>query len=229
MRELLSIQVETLFLLDGDHRLRATNDIGLPPAPRFFLGRTPNGNLWRARYDQPRALVAALARLAEAEPPGAGAEEPPASLARIRALLDARAPVTRVERGPAFVFEQPPTMPAEVVEITPADTSALRETLADWAGEVARRRPCMVALVDGMAVSICASARRGTHAAEAGVETLPAFRGRGLATRVTAAWASAVAAEGLIPLYSTAWENLASRVVARKLGLRQYGEDLHLT
>jgi predicted GNAT family acetyltransferase len=66
-------------------------------------------------------------------------------------------------------------------------------------------------------------------ACEAGVETAPGFRGHGHAARVVAAWALAVRDAGQIPLYSTSWQNTASQAVARKLGLRQFGADLHIT
>jgi hypothetical protein len=46
---------------------------------------------------------------------------------------------------------------------------------------------------------------------------------------VVAAWARAIRESGGEPLYSTSWDNKASRGVARKLGLLLYGEDLHLS
>jgi predicted GNAT family acetyltransferase len=64
---------------------------------------------------------------------------------------------------------------------------------------------------------------------EAGVETPKQFRGRGYGGQVVAAWASAVRSLGCIPLYSTSWQNVASQAVAHKLGLVQYGTDLHIT
>jgi RimJ/RimL family protein N-acetyltransferase len=64
---------------------------------------------------------------------------------------------------------------------------------------------------------------------EAGVETVPTFRGRGFAAQVVAAWVGAVREMGFVPLYSTSWENEASRSVARKLSLIQFGSDLHIT
>ena len=64
---------------------------------------------------------------------------------------------------------------------------------------------------------------------EAGVETHPEFRGRGYAVRVTRAWASLVMDAGYLPLYSTSWENHASRLVSAKLGLVQYASTFHVT
>jgi predicted GNAT family acetyltransferase len=77
----------------------------------------------------------------------------------------------------------------------------------------------------GEVVAVCHSSRSTLVGAEAGVETAPAYRGRGLAGEVVLAWATAVRVEGRLPLYSTDWSNLASRAVARKLGLAMYGED----
>jgi len=85
--------------------------------------------------------------------------------------------------------------------------------------------PVSAAVVNGSAASICYCARLSPLGAEAGVETLEAMRGRGSATAAVAAWATAVRRRGLLPLYSTAWENVASRRVAEKAGAVCYGED----
>src|SRR5438876_246856 len=68
-------------------------------------------------------------------------------------------------------------------------------------------------------------ARQSPWAAEAGVETLDAMRGRGYATAAVAAWAAALRRRGLLPLYSASWENVASQRVAEKVGAVCYGED----
>ena len=78
-------------------------------------------------------------------------------------------------------------------------------------------------------VAVCFSSRNGADAAEAGLETLAPFRGRGYAAAAVAAWAAAVRASGRLPLYSTGWDNLASQGVVRTLGLVPYGADLSLT
>lgn len=87
----------------------------------------------------------------------------------------------------------------------------------------------MAIVEDGYPVSICFCARHSDEAAEAGLETAEAFRGRGFGPRVTAAWALAVRAAGLVPLYSTAWSNNASLSVAGKLGLVAYASTWSLS
>jgi hypothetical protein len=93
------------------------------------------------------------------------------------------------------------------------------------AEEIPGRSPIVAVLEDGHAVSACFSARRSDVAAEAGLETAQAFRGRGLGPRVTSAWALAIRAAGLTPLYSTSWDNDASLAVARKLRLHAYASS----
>jgi predicted GNAT family acetyltransferase len=88
----------------------------------------------------------------------------------------------------------------------------------------------MVALtVDGHAVAVCCSGRRTSMAHEAALETAPPYRGRGYAAQVVTAWAGVVRDMGRVPLYSTSWQNEASRAVARKLALIHFGSDLHIT
>jgi len=87
----------------------------------------------------------------------------------------------------------------------------------------------MVLPVDGHAVSIGTSVRLTRVAHQDGVDTCRAYRGRGFAPRVVTAWAQAVRDIGRIPLYSTSWQNEASRAVARKLHLICFGSDVHIT
>ena len=82
---------------------------------------------------------------------------------------------------------------------------------------------------EGRVVSLCASVRITGAAHAAGVETLPAFRRRGHAADVVAGWAAAVRGLGAVPLYSTSWDNTASRSVAASLGMSLFGADFHVT
>lgn len=102
------------------------------------------------------------------------------------------------------------------------DFEALITELHDW-------QPFLAIVESGKVVSVCRSVRITSQAHEAGVETLPDFRGKGYAAEVVAGWASLVKSRSAIPLYSTSWDNIASQAVARKLQLVSYGEDFHIT
>ncbi|WP_203290353.1 GNAT family N-acetyltransferase [Metabacillus sp. cB07] len=95
--------------------------------------------------------------------------------------------------------------------------------------ELEWRQPCFAIIEDGNAVSICCCARKSTIAAEASVETLYGYKGKGYGTENVIAWAIEVKKEKLKPLYSTAWDIFSSQSIAEKLGLQKYGVDLHLS
>jgi RimJ/RimL family protein N-acetyltransferase len=89
--------------------------------------------------------------------------------------------------------------------------------------------PCVGVVRDGIVISACHCARFTDRGAEAGLETLEAYRGQGFGTSAAAGWARVLRGMGREPLYSTSWENLASQGVARKLGLIFYGVDFSIT
>ncbi|HWQ14799.1 MAG TPA: hypothetical protein VNL77_18515, partial [Roseiflexaceae bacterium] len=103
---LMALQVATLFLLDGRGRLVRVNEPDGAPAPRFFMGRTAEGNIWRFRHDLPDDLAAELERLCRAEPPAQDLEEPPLCYAAVRAVLEEGAPVAEEWRGPCYRFPE---------------------------------------------------------------------------------------------------------------------------
>ena len=115
------------------------------------------------------------------------------------------------------------------VAINGNNADLLRGRMPDWLPDVVFRRPFYAVVDDDQAVSVCASARMTDAAAEAGVETVAAYRGRGYAVTVVAAWAAAVEQMGALPLYSTSWDNAASRAVAARLGSSPFGADFHVT
>ncbi len=226
--QLLEMQVDALFTHDVDGRMRSVNEPQGEVAPRFFFGRTSAGNLWRFRHDLPPDTVRRLDELASAEPVDDLRAEPrnwPAILAALRQDQQIR----WIESGPAYRFPDQLPPPDNVTRITRSDLHLLRPMVADVdeiAREFEKREPRVAVVQDGAAVSLCYSARLTERAAEAGVETLEAYRGRGYAGAAVAGWALAVRAMGRIPLYSTSWDNAASQAVARKLGLVQYATDL---
>lgn len=226
---LMRLHVEALFTHDADGRLVRVNEPGGGPAPRFFLGRTPEGTLLRFRQDVSDDVRAELEAASRVEPLRADGEGAASAASRYAEILARSAPVQRAWTGPAYAFpsELPPAR--DVIPVTDANARMLQPLLAPWLPDVATCRPMLALAVGGEAVAVCCSVRRTAEAHEAGVETAPAHRGRSHAAPVVAAWARAVRELGCVPLYSTSWENSASRAVARKLGLHHFGSDLHVT
>ena len=84
-----------------------------------------------------------------------------------------------------------------------------------------RLGPWTMALDGERVVAICHTPRPMTaDRAECGVWTNPAFRGRGYAAAVTAAWAELLRATRRELVYSCDETNASSRRVAERLGLR---------
>ena len=228
---LLEIQAEALFTHDSSGRIGFVNEPDGARAPRFFFGRTREGNLWRFRDDLAEDIVRQLDRLAAGEPVHDDLRAEPRNLGGFLEVLRADREVPSIDAGPALRFPDEVPAPANVTRITRANVHLLQRM--GWDSDASaqgfeERGPVVAVVENGAAVSVCFCARLTTRAAEAGVETVEAYRGRGYAPAVVAAWARAVRAIGRIPLYSTSWDNLASQAVARKLGLTQYGTDLSL-
>lgn len=238
----MELHLRCLHHHDANDRLTGSRQPGRGASPLFHLGRTVLGNLWRFRDDLDPHAVRDLARLAGREPPllRQGTRPPPPERleAMRRVLLRDRESLV-LWRGPAYRFPERiavPGTPLPLQAVTPGREHLLAGAFHDLEREIPGRQPCIAAVERGRAVSVCFSSRpleaSGSPrcaAAEAGVETLAHQRGRGLAPAVVAAWALAVRALGGEPMYSTSWDNRASRAVARKLGLVPYGEDLHLS
>jgi hypothetical protein len=225
----MRIGLETLFLIDRGRRLVAVNDPSHSEAPRFFLGSTGDGCVWAVRHDVDADLTRELEMLAASEPPiPEVGPHPVASKPYVDALLT-RGPIRKIWSGPAFRFPDRLPEAPDTVPVTPQNVDVLRPHLVDWIQDVAAGVPTAAALSEGHAASVCCSVRIGARAHEAGVETHVDFRRRGLGTRAVLTWARLVRAGGLIPLYSTSWDNDASRQLARRLGLTQYGSLLHIT
>jgi hypothetical protein len=206
--------VRTLYRVDRLGRLACVNDLGQPEAPRVFIGTGTDGcRVVRVGAGVKEREWRALLRCAG---------DPEA----VRATLETTVPVKREHRGPAYVLPGELRAGPRAVPVT--DPAVLHPELAPWGPELALRRPCFGVMDNGVVVSICCCARTTAEAAEAGVETAAAFRGKGLAAEAVAAWAEAVIASGRVAFYSTSRENLASQAVARKLGAFEFGEDWSL-
>ena len=226
---LMELHVEALYRHTPGGRLVETREAEPEPAPRFFLGRTTSGHLWRFRNDLPAPLARSLDIVAAAEPVLPDLPREPTCFSRVRNLLQEHAEIRQTWLGPAYSFPEDVPSPPGVLRITDESCRLLGEEYAWLQTDRAAYEPVLAARVGERIVSIAFSSRVSGRAAEAGVDTLPAFRGQGYASRVVAAWAIAVREMGRVPLYSTSWGNLASRGVARRLGLRLYGVDLSVS
>ena len=227
--ELMRLRPAVLFTVDGEGRLLRVNEPGGAEAPRFFLGRTTEGHTWRFRRDLPAEICEELAVLCGEEPVGDPLPRRPMNVERYRECLGRFAPVSRQSAGPAFRFPEGLLPDMAAVRVTETDGALLERDFPEWVGDVPFRQPFLVLPIEGRMVSLCCSVRITLAVHEAGVETHPAFRGRGFAPQVVAAWAGAVRQAGACPVYSTSWENTASQAVAARLGLTRFGMDFALT
>lgn len=220
------------YVLDDQGRIVRVNDIGTAHPRMFAMIRTVAGNVFAAGRDVAPGLAGELLALAAEEPIVEDVEnEPVRMLGPAMRLLAPGGASSRVRRGPAFVaFEDPPPQPLEstVRALAPEQAGRLHDELASWRDEIAARWPVMVAFPQGHGAAICASARLTPQAAAAGLETGPSFRRMGLGVAAAAAWIRVVRASDRIAFYSTEWENAGSRAVAARLGVRLFGEDVHL-
>ena len=226
--ELMHMHLQALYQYDTESRLVSTNEWHPQPAPRFCLGRTKQGNLWRFHRDLPPALVSQLESNGALDRRAEVMSREPGCRDQYIALLASNHPIAPWS-GPAYCFSAPFAERSQAVEITPANADLLKGGLEDWLVDVPHLQPMMALIEADHAVSICASVRITNEAHEAGVETLPGYRRKGLACRVVAAWANALFKMDVLPLYSTSWDNIASQHVASHLGLTLYGVDFHIT
>jgi hypothetical protein len=228
--ELMQLHVEALFTHDARGRLLRVNELGgRAIAPRMFFGRTPAGHVLRVRADVAEDVVAELRAIVADEPVEPEPPQRPHCSALLRATLARVEPVRRVWTGPAYCIDPKALPRASNATLVERDDSPLVRTFPDWHGEVALRQPFIVALDGDAAAAVCCSVRITSRAHAAGVETLPSARRRGFATQAVVGWAHVVAERGVLPFYSTSWDNVASQAIAARLKMHCYGVDFHVT
>ena len=217
------LQLDTLFVLSAEGRIVSTREPNPSPGPRFSLVRGVTRCAWAIHVDVAEEVAGQLGALAREEPPVVDFRDDPVHTNRYLALVGGRA-----DSGPAFTFPDLISEPDAIAVVE--DVAQLEKHFRGWtAHELPERAPILAVVEGGHAVSVCFCARRSPVAAEAGVETAPRFRRRGLGARVTAAWAHAIRASGRVPIYSTSWRNESSLAVARKLGLEACASDWSLS
>src|SRR5437867_609669 len=115
--------IATLFNCDADGRIRA---LGRPwsragGAPRFYMGRRHDGNVWLFRDDLPDEQSRELEVLCRSEPSTKDLRRPPRVAPEIRAALQGLGPITREYRGPAYLIPEGTQAPTDAVSITKKD------------------------------------------------------------------------------------------------------------
>lgn len=206
----------TLFDLDERGRMRGER-------PHLHVLRTPHDVACLCHADLPDEAAAAVEAIAR-WPRGRPREWSREYADYLRALLPAGAP-QELRAGALFSFPASIAGGEAAVSITRGNAHLLGGGLEEWLPDVAEHRPMSAMVVDGRAVGLCASVAMSRAAHSAGVETLGAYRGRGLAAQAVAAWARSVRALGAAPLYATTFDNLASQNLARRLGLIPFAAE----
>lgn len=223
----MELHIDTLYRIDKNGQLCAINEPGYPTAPRFYMGKTTEGNSWRFGAELPSNIIEAIDRLCRAEAIATDLSALPDNYQSIHKLLD-QPLVNAVEyRGPAYWIPQTAPRPTKAVLIDDSNAHLLQAHFS-WLLEPTlfnQGWPVAVVADDDRAVSVCFCSRIPGRATEAGLNTIEDFRGKNYATAVVTCWANELWRRGTIPLYSASWENLASQRIAHKVGAIQYGED----
>ena len=213
MRVQAQTHLETLFLLDGRHRIVSTREPNPSRGPEFVLIRRAESCAWALSSEMGDAQAKQITKLALGEHPSSDFRQPPRHIDEYMKIVGGE-----FSAGPAFEFPKCMQLPGGAVLIQ--DVEQIQGSFDGWtADELPGRSPIMAIIEDGVPISICFSARKSELLAEAGVATASEFRGRVAAGLATAAWAAAIQQSGRIPIYSTSWDNGPSLAVARKLGL----------
>jgi hypothetical protein len=186
-------------------------------APLLHILRTRDTVICRCHADLPDEVAAEIERIAW-HPRGRPREWSHEYAGYVR-LLSTTGPLKAIRAGPLYSFPDQSEGSDEAVGIHEGNADLLMHGLDEWRPDVVAGRPMAAMVVDGRAVSICTSVIASEAVHCAGVETLPEFRGRALATKAVASWARAVQARGSAPFYGTTFDNLASQGVARRLDL----------
>lgn len=197
-----------------------------PPIMFLALGRTEYRIVFSE--DAPEALVTAMQDEVTGLGPWNGEQSASTRISALRHIIERWLPVAVVTHGVAFTFSEHMSE-SNIDGITPIDEPN-RELLAKnfpyTLANLDTRSPVIGVVRDGAVVAACYSARRRAYAAEAGVDTIADYRKQGFASAVVSEWGTAVRRMGMVPLYSTEWNNNASMLVAAKLDLVSYAETI---
>ncbi|MFJ5760847.1 GNAT family N-acetyltransferase [Neobacillus sp. NPDC093182] len=220
--ELMEIQADVLFKKDNLGRITEINEPICKSAPLFFLGRTKVDNVLRFNESFPETIINEVTQIVNQNPTNV-------DIGKIVIILNKVKAISKIWIGPAYVFPENFNMISDAIKITNANKRLLQSGFPNLLKQFEWRQPLFAVIEDGTAVSVCCSARISKKAAEASVETLEAYQGKGYGRECVIAWAREVQKKGRHSLYSTAWDNFPSEAIAKKLNLYKYGIDFHIS
>lgn len=227
----MSAQIETLFVHDDRDRLLSVNEPPFTkPAPYVFLGQTQDGVMWRFIAGLDDRLCSRLRECGFSRQWSSVHLDGEVSSGIQRRLENHGLSIGSVWYGPAYYLPTIDGLGSTVtVLIDHHNADLLLEHFPHIRSQLTHNAPCIGVVREGAAVSVCRTVRRSTRGAEAGVDTIESFRGRGYASVATRKWASMVWDLGIIPFYSTSSDNTASQRLAERAGFVHFGTDLHFS
>ncbi len=224
----MKLHTHALYTYDKSGQITGSNQFDGGSVPCFHLAKTFEGNFSIFRHDFPSGLKKSILNFVQKEPLLSNPLEPPKFREQYLTLLSQHQSIESIWHGPAYYIRKINYSDStNIIHINEGNKNLLKPLMNDWIPDVPHRTPFVAAVINSHAVAVCASVRITPEAHEAGVETHPNYRGRGLALKTVSAWAKAVNALNAVPLYSTSWDNHASQAIAQKLEMDFIGTDFH--
>lgn len=218
----MKIQAETLYVLNKEDRIIRINESYQADSPALFIGKTKDSIVTYFHYKLPECIMEEIMEdTAES-----------IDIMNLCRIIEKYKKVKDIWIGPAYKFNPIETssgMASGVIVINETNKHLLKSHFPILMSELEERIPAVGYHLNNEVVSVCCCARKSSKAAEASLKTIEHFRGKGYAQLVVLEWSKEVNRQGLIPLYSTSWDNLSSQKVAQKLGLVQYGMDFSIS
>jgi hypothetical protein len=214
----------------------------LPECPRLSFSGSQHGNVIGVHRNIDPIVADRLRRIGGHTSPWIDPERLPESLEALAEILTLVRPVKLGE--PDIVYSLPNGLPhvATDVRIVASDglegehllvrlsRTGMPQPLLDAGFEDITHLwpPWCVAMVGEKIASLAFTVRISEAAAEIGVYTQAAFRGRGLAAAVTASWSALPSLRNRFLFYGTHPKKLSSQRVTDRLALRRIGLNMPL-
>src|SRR5687767_7706550 len=139
--DLITLHTTALFNHDPTGRITGSNEPIPMAAPRLYIGRCLEGNVWRFGTSLPAELAAKLDDVLRREPPATDHEAPPRCLQQLTELLGTRVPVVDVSSGPAWLVPSATAIPDGAVVTSSLSPDQIEEADQLFASDLAPSLP----------------------------------------------------------------------------------------